>query len=131
MNLVRANIASAFKEANELGICIKVVAARDQISTESLLQSCTEQLPKTVGPEASTYVTGEEFETLRKAQSDELAARVCQAKSYLRTDETHKEEIVKTLQNSGRRVAVAGGSTDHVPALRQADCGIYTPGSSE
>ncbi len=74
-----------------------------------------------IASDESEVMTGRQLDTLT---DDELDAAVARCKVFARVSPKHKNVIVKSLQRSGKVVAMTGDGINDAPSIKSADIGI-------
>ena len=74
-----------------------------------------------ISSDESEVMTGRQLDTLT---DDELDAAVARCKVFARVSPKHKNVIVKSLQRSGKVVAMTGDGINDAPSIKSADIGI-------
>jgi Mg2+-importing ATPase len=95
------------------GVTVKVLTGDNDLVTRKV---CTE-----VGINAQKILLGRQVESMADA---ELAAAVEATDVFARLSPSHKERVVKALQNGHHVVGFIGDGINDAPALRAADVGI-------
>jgi len=105
--------AKAITVLRQHGVTVKVLTGDNDLVTRKV---CTE-----VGINADKIVLGREVETMSDAQLSEAASAI---DVFARLSPSHKQRVVKALQNRGNVVGFMGDGINDAPALRAADVGI-------
>ena len=95
------------------GVNVKVLTGDNDLVTRKV---CNE-----VGINAEKIVLGREVESM---SDEDLATAVETAHVFARLSPSHKQRVVKALQNRGHVVGFMGDGINDAPALRTADVGI-------
>jgi Mg2+-importing ATPase len=95
------------------GVTVKVLTGDNDLVTRKV---CTE-----VGINAQKILLGRQVESMT---DEELANAVEATDVFARLSPSHKERVVKALQNSRHVVGFMGDGINDAPALRAADVGI-------
>lgn len=74
-----------------------------------------------IASDESEVMTGRQLDTLT---DDELDTAVARCKVFARVSPKHKNVIVKSLQRSGKVVAMTGDGINDAPSIKSADIGI-------
>ncbi len=74
-----------------------------------------------IAEDASEVMTGDELDALPKSRRDEAIAN---CRVFARVSPKHKNIIVKSLQRSGKVVAMTGDGVNDAPSIKSADIGI-------
>jgi Mg2+-importing ATPase len=105
--------AKAITALRQHGVTVKVLTGDNDLVTRKV---CTE-----VGIDAQKIVLGREVEGMSDAQ---LSEAVTSTDVFARLSPSHKQRVVKALQNRGNVVGFMGDGINDAPALRAADVGI-------
>jgi Mg2+-importing ATPase len=105
--------AKAISVLNQHGVTVKVLTGDNDLVTRKV---CTE-----VGIQAQKILLGNDVEKMSDA---ELADAVEATDVFARLSPSHKQRVVKALQNKGHVVGYMGDGINDAPALRAADVGI-------
>ncbi len=103
----------AIEALRQHGVAVKVLTGDNDLVTRKV---CSE-----VGIPAEKIVLGHEVETMTDAQ---LSQAVESVDVFARLSPTHKQRVVKALQNNKHVVGYMGDGINDAPALRAADVGI-------
>ena len=105
--------AKAITALRQHGVTVKVLTGDNDLVTRKV---CTE-----VGINAEKIVLGREVEGMSDAQ---LSEAVTMTDVFARLSPSHKQRVVKALQERGNVVGFMGDGINDAPALRTADVGI-------
>jgi Mg2+-importing ATPase len=105
--------AKAITALRQHGVTVKVLTGDNDLVTRKV---CTE-----VGIQAEKILLGHDVEKMSDA---ELADAVEATDVFARLSPSHKQRVVKALQNKGHVVGYMGDGINDAPALRTADVGI-------
>lgn len=105
--------AKAITALRQHGVTVKVLTGDNDLVTRKV---CTE-----VGINAEKILLGREVESMSDAQ---LSEAVSTTDVFARLSPSHKQRVVKALQNRGNVVGFMGDGINDAPALRAADVGI-------
>ena len=103
----------AIKALRHHGVTVKVLTGDNDLVTRKV---CSE-----VGINAQTILLGKQLESMSDA---ELADSVERIDVYARLSPSHKQRVVKALQQKRHVVGFMGDGINDAPALRAADVGI-------
>ena len=105
--------AEAIKLLREAGVEVKVVTGDNGLVTRKVCHD--------VGLTVQRMVTGSELSQL---SNEELSRVVREADVFVKVTPMQKEQIVRTLRESGHVVGFMGDGVNDAPALKAADVGI-------
>jgi len=105
--------AQAITALRQHGVTVKVLTGDNDLVTRKV---CTE-----VGINAEKIVLGREVEGM---SDEQLSEAVSATDVFARLSPSHKQRVVKALQNRGNVVGFMGDGINDAPALRVADVGI-------
>jgi P-type Mg2+ transporter len=105
--------AKAITALRQHGVTVKVLTGDNDLVTRKV---CTE-----VGIDAEKILLGREVEGMSDAQ---LSEAVSTTDVFARLSPSHKQRVVKALQEKGNVVGFMGDGINDAPALRAADVGI-------
>jgi Mg2+-importing ATPase len=105
--------AKAITALRQHGVTVKVLTGDNDLVTRKV---CTE-----VGINAEKILLGRKVESMSDAQ---LSEAVSTTDVFARLSPSHKQRVVKALQNRGNVVGFMGDGINDAPALRAADVGI-------
>jgi Mg2+-importing ATPase len=105
--------AEAITALRQHGVTVKVLTGDNDLVTRKV---CSE-----VGINAEKILLGRQVESITDA---ELADAVETTDVFARLSPSHKQRVVKALQNKGHVVGFMGDGINDAPALRAADVGI-------
>ena len=105
--------ATAITALRQHGVTVKVLTGDNDLVTRKV---CTE-----VGIDARKIVLGREVEGMSDAQ---LSEAVVSTDVFARLSPSHKQRVVRALQERGNVVGFMGDGINDAPALRAADVGI-------
>ena len=103
----------AIKALRQHGVAVKVLTGDNDLVTRKV---CSE-----VGINAQTILLGKQLESM---SDTELADSVEKIDVYARLSPSHKQRVVKALQQKRHVVGFMGDGINDAPALRVADVGI-------
>src|ERR1700751_3300623 len=105
--------AKAITALRQHGVTVKVLTGDNDLVTRKV---CTE-----VGINAEKILLGKQVESMSDV---DLADAVETTDVFARLSPSHKQRVVKALQNKGHVVGFMGDGINDAPALRAADVGI-------
>ena len=105
--------AKAITALRQHGVTVKVLTGDNDLVTRKV---CTE-----VGIDAKKIVLGREVEGM---SDEQLSEALGATDVFARLSPSHKQRVVKALQNRGNVVGFMGDGINDAPALRAADVGI-------
>jgi len=110
----------ALKRLEEYGVSIKIITGDNEYITQKI---CAD-----LGLPSSKFITGEQFELLKKNNppevSDLLYQQVLNCGIFARFNPHQKQEIIDILQAGGNVVGYMGDGINDTPSLQAADVGI-------
>ena len=105
--------AEALEDLRQNNVHVKILTGDNEVVTRSIC--------KQVGLSVEHILLGSTLETMPDA---DLAAVIEQTTIFAKLSPTHKERIIKVLQQQGHVVGFLGDGINDAPALKAADVGI-------